>query len=494
MAKGIWADKNTFVPIKDRRSLGKEFAPRSRSMDFWSVLSYLPNPDPVLKKLGRDIKVYRDLQVDDHVEACVSSRKAGVTKLEWRLDRTNGAKAAQTKVIGETIQTLKLTRLLEEILDAALFGYQPLEIDWQLTQGLLLPRSVRAKPVEWFKFGSESELRFLSRENMLQGEPVPDKKFLLPRRRASYANPYGDPALSRCFWPVAFKRGGLGFWTTFVEKYGMPYLVGKLPRGSATEDYDKLMDSLEDMVADAVAVIPDDGSVEFITSNDKGDSSELYHVYLNYQDKSISKGLLGQTLSTDVGDTGSYAASKSHMEVRSDIIDADKQIAEEAINELIGWIGELNFSGPMPKFELYEEEDVDKDLADRDKVLTEALGAGRRLSTNYFEVSYKLKPGDIEEVEAADSGDDGGADDYAEAAGRFEPEGLLAGLSAEAMHGQVEEALKPVLSLVQSAKSLGDIRERLAPVFSEMDSEQVEETLAKLIFVAQVTGRLDADA
>ena len=42
----------------------------------------------------------------------------------------------------------------------------------------------------------------------------------------------------------------------------MPHLIGKHPRGSTKEETNSLADMLEDMVQDAIAVIPDDSSIE----------------------------------------------------------------------------------------------------------------------------------------------------------------------------------------------------------------------------------------
>ena len=89
--------------------------------------------------------------------------------------------------------------------------------------GALLPDKVMAKPHEWFHFNSEGELRFRSRQAPLYGEELQPRKFLVPRQDASYANPYGFPDLSMCFWPTVFKRGGLKFWVKFGEKFGEGY-------------------------------------------------------------------------------------------------------------------------------------------------------------------------------------------------------------------------------------------------------------------------------
>ncbi len=153
---------------------------------------------------------------------------------------------------------------------------------------------------------------------------MPDKKFLLVQHEATYKNPYGVPSLSRCFCPVTFKCGGMKFWVIFSEKYWMPFLVGKHPRGAAQSETDKLADMLEAMVQDAVAVIPDDSSVEIKEAGGKGASADIYAKLLEFCKAEVSIAMLGQNLTTEVSG-GSYAAAESHMQVRKDIINANKK-------------------------------------------------------------------------------------------------------------------------------------------------------------------------
>jgi phage gp29-like protein len=236
---------------------------------------YLPNPDPVLKAQGKDIKIYSELLSDGHLGGCVSSRKAGVKSLEWGIDRGK-AKSRQARLIEDLFKSLPINNIIDTILDAVFFGYQPIEVMWKKIGNYILPKDVVGKPPEWFIFSPDNNLRFRSKENYFEGEELPDKKFLIPRHCATYQNPYGFPELSRCFWPVTFKRGGMKFWVIFTEKYGMPYIVGKKPRGTLKEETDNFADMLGNMVQDAVAVIPDDSSVEIIEASGKGASAEIY--------------------------------------------------------------------------------------------------------------------------------------------------------------------------------------------------------------------------
>ena len=108
----------------------------------------------------------------------------------------------------------------------------------------------------------------------------------------------------------------------------------------------------------------------------------------------ISKAILGQTLTTEIGSTGSYAASNTHMQVRQDIVDSDKKLVEDVINQLIQWFYEINFAnGEVPVFELYEPEDVDLTLAQRDKILSDT---GVKFTKEYFIKNYGLEDEDFD--------------------------------------------------------------------------------------------------
>ena len=225
MSHGIYISPTEFVSFaeakKPQAPLVDEIATRARSGDLFGLGFLLPNPDPVLKRQGKDIRVYRDLRSDPHVGGCIRRRKAAVKGLELRVNR-GAASTRAAKLASDVLAGLDKDRLLNEILDAVLFGWQPLELVWDWMGGALVPRQAIGKPGEWFVFDQAAQLRFKSREQPLLGEALPERKFLLARQEASYANPYGFADLSMCFWPTVFKRGGLKFWVTYVEKYNTP--------------------------------------------------------------------------------------------------------------------------------------------------------------------------------------------------------------------------------------------------------------------------------
>lgn len=464
----------------------KELAERSQSIDFYQLATgYLPNPDSVLKKQGKDISAYRGLLTDDRLGGCIKSRKAGVKSLLWGVDRGK-SKSRYAKVIEECFSALKVREMIASILNAPLYGYATLEIMWDIIDGKILPVAVVEKPQEWFAFSNDNKL-LLRTKTSPNGMEVPDYKFLLVQYESTYINPYGFPELSRCFWPVTFKKGGMKFWLQFIEKYGMPYIVGKQPRGASDAETNKMLQQLDDMIQDAVAVVPDDSSVEILEATGKADSSTVFETFKKDCDEQIAITILGQNLTTEV-QGGSYAATKGHLEVRQDIVDEDKHLVEETINGLIDIIFELNFGdAERPVFSMWQEEDVDSALADRDQKLSASMQlSGLKLSKSYYQKNYGLSDEDIMESPSSQFAETSGNDVQTAIDNSIE------NLSPQDLQKEMEGVLKPIIDLIKQGESYEEVMPQLIEKFPEMKTEEVQKMIERAIFVSELWGLLNA--
>jgi len=394
----------TYSPVnfseQQKSGLAQMIATRQNSSEFFSsLMAYLPDPDPVLAKNGKDIKVYRELMLDPHVYSCLEQRKAAVLSMDWEINR-GGASEYETNIIEQLFRNeeFNLSGIMDTMLDAAAFGFQPLEIIWQKLNGYIMPVTIEDKPAEWFVFGQDNQPRFRTKENPIEGEKLPRKKFLFAQNKPAYNNPYGEKVLARCFWPVTFKKASEKWWISFLEKYSMVWAIGKLPRnlmGEGSQEQDKLLSLLDALVNDAVGIIPDDSSVELKEASGKNSSAGIFRERAEYSNTEISKAILTQTLTTEVGTKASYAASSVHAAMLTHLALKDKRIIEREINRLIHWIYELNFAGTsaIPRFTMYLPEDVDKQLAERDKILREI---GVKFNKNYFTGNYNLAEEEFE--------------------------------------------------------------------------------------------------
>lgn len=77
MTQGLYVTPTEFVAFADpRRPLMRTIASRERSpAGILGFTQWLPNPDVILKSLGRDISVYRELRAEPLVGSSIRRRK-----------------------------------------------------------------------------------------------------------------------------------------------------------------------------------------------------------------------------------------------------------------------------------------------------------------------------------------------------------------------------------------------------------------------------------
>lgn len=442
---------------------------------------YLPNPDPILKKLGKDIAVYRELLSDPIVAGHVRRRKAVVSGMSWRIE-ANGAPEVVVQTVTNALNRLPLYSIIKQILDAALFGYQPLEVIWK-ADSQWLPESIVAKPPEWFAFNEQGQL--LLNQIGETPRPVPDFKFLCPTSNASYTNPYGIGDLASVYWPTVFKRGGLKFWAEFAEKFGAPWIIGREPRSNTPQDTEKLLDALEQLIGNAVASIPNDSSVEIKEAAGKQGSADIYDRFIRYCRSEIAIALLGQDQTTEK-DTN-HASAQAGLSVTEDIRNDDCRIVETCLNQLIDWICLFNFAEGTPRLQwvLYEEAEGDKTRAERDHILTQC---GVSLSEHYWQRAYNLSETDIATNHQVATN----TADFAEAdhdAGSIIDTQIPDSGSLNQQGQALTAALVTELNSGGTAETLLD---RLTAAYPHLDDTALQNELARLIFLSELVGRIEA--
>ena len=479
-------------------SLTDQLAIRSRSLDFSALGLLLPNPDPILKAQGKDIATYRDMRTDALVGGCIRRRKSAVKALEWGLDRDKAA-SRTAKSVQAILGDLDLERIIGQMLDATLYGYQPMEISWARVGPLIVPVDVQAKPPEWFCFDSEAQLRFKTRSSPMFGELLPDRKFLLPRQDATYQNPYGFADLSMCFWPLLFKKGGMKFWLAFAEKFGSAFMTGKLPRSATDVERATLLDSLDDLIQNGVAVIPDDGSIAPVEVAGKSASADLYERLVLHSRGEIAIALLGQNQTTEA--SANKASSVSGLEVTKDLRDGDAELVAAAMNQLIHWVCDLNWGGAdAPVWSLWDQKDQDVLQAARDK---SNYAAGARFTNAYFERAYGYQAGDLlpegsgKPVSALAST----AVAFAESIPSGNPvDPTQAETDILMQHGQPvwDGIVSQLETLVSNATSLAQLQQSLTDAYGGLDTDQLVKLMAAAMALAELKGidaaRTDAGA
>lgn len=399
---------------KSKIKLTSEWATREKLEFLNRLMTVLPDPDEILAENGYDFKIYRDLLTDPHLTATVQQRKLQILQMDWEIAespdksgfplRSNIGYSMMKEKAEKVLNNLPLQRIMSEIMDCLLFGMTIQEITYELnSDGELDPVKIEAKPQEWFIFNSDNELRMRKKSTagvylFEEGERLPDFKFVVNRYHATYDNPYGDKILSRCYWPITFKRAATEFWQLMVERYGMPFLLGFHPAGWTRTQIDEFLEQLKEMINENVYVFSDTlKDMIQLKESPQYDIGQLYEVLINHHNREISKAVLTVTLTTDLQGVGSYKAAEIHKEMLSYIGLSDKKMVEDGLNRMLQYWTFLNWGHiDSPKVVLKKKEKIVDESEKRDEVLSKM---GVKFTKEYFKKRYRLEDEDFELVE-----------------------------------------------------------------------------------------------
>ncbi len=449
-----------------------------------NALRLLPDPDEILKKMGKDITALRGVLDDTRVSGALLQRKSAVDDYEIYIKEDD----KNAKILKEFFINTKKSAIFNAIFDSVLFGYSISELYWEQNGAMLLPTKIIAKPQEWFGYRS-GEWVFLTKERQ-DGVPLPPNKFLICLSEASYTNPYGKKLLSKLFWYVVFRKSGWKFFYGFVEKYGMPWSIGKLPRNAPADVRDDMAQRLDDMVQSAVAIIPDDSSIQFLeTTKAKGD---IHSGFLEELNTEIAIAILGQNLTSEVKG-GSYAAAQTHAGVAEAIEKADRAHIEEYLNELVKIIYIVNSWETPPRIKLVKSGDIDDALAQRDAKLS---AQGVRFSKNYYIKSYGFEEDDIEVDIASmqtppDAENSSSFTESQSTAPDFQEtldSSLTELLATKEVADSLTAIISPILKALQATGDYNEALDALAEAFPKMDNSALQKTLERAIFVSEAAG------
>ncbi|MEI7672479.1 MAG: DUF935 family protein, partial [Deltaproteobacteria bacterium] len=300
-----------------------EFATIQKDLDVYlGYMHRIENPDPVLRteSAGRGLKLYDEAERDAHVASVIQTRILAVVGKDWEI-RPAERPAAIGRVpsltreqkiadfVSRTLVNSNFDTARQELLKAILFGFSAVEVMWKTSgENVVIDKFIGKHPRR-FIFDKERTMRLLSWSNMIEGEEIPVRKFI----HFTYGdsdNPYGRGLGQKLWWPVWVKKNVVKFWLTFLEKFGMPVVVGKYEQGAGAEQKKALFEAIDAIQNETGITIPATTEIDFLEATRAGTVS--YEQCCEFMDRQISKAVLGQTLTTEVSDKGSYAASKTH--------------------------------------------------------------------------------------------------------------------------------------------------------------------------------------
>jgi len=353
-----FAQKERFQHIggemKVTKLIEKELSqPGGTSLWLSNVLENMPCSTPrfLERHQGRGLwDVFDEMMHDPHIQSSFRSRRAGVAGRAWDIVAADDGKLG-TKVRDFVKKTLagipNFEHALAHLLKAAPFGHSVAEIMWRIEPDGIRVDALRTRRPERFLVEVEGKLKLVDTDTG-QSRQLPVRKFICHRNEPQDDVPFATPLLLSLYWPWYFKKHAASFWMVLAEKFGIPSVIGRYPSHFTDADIRNLVLALTNLQQDSVAAIPQDTHVELenVHMSEKGN---FFRELLDFMNAEISKTVLGGTLTQEVGKVGSYAAARTHQEVRQEIIAADARLLQTTLNStIIRWITDFNYGPDVP--------------------------------------------------------------------------------------------------------------------------------------------------
>lgn len=438
---------------------------------------------------GQGLKIYEQLRRDPHCASVLQKRELALVSREWSVEAASTSrvdkKAAET--VKAVLDSLPFSRICKKLLDATLKGYAVAEIIWAPQAAGVPIQAIKAKSQRRFVFDLEHRPRLLTLKDLVRGEELPERKFIVHRYGESDDDAYGLGLGHILFWPVFFKRKGISFWLTFVDKFASPTAVGKYPAGTDDTAKRNLLRALQAIAQEACVTVPSGMEVELLEAARSG-SIDSYERLCRYMDEQMSKAVLGEIHTTGGGASGMGSGrDQVANEVRLEITKADADLLADTLNAtLVKWIVEFNCPGASPpklSWDVSEPEDL-KARAERDKLLTEI---GLEPDDDYIKLHYtgwrrkagEDQDGEGEEIANLAAGDGNDAIDK------------LTGVLEARSQAALNKLMEPIKRLVQNAASLQEIRDGMEVMFAELPSDQLAVMMREALAVAHLIGRVE---
>lgn len=479
-------------------------------------------------------ELFQDMEEKDgHLFSVMQTRRLALQALAWDVVAPDDATPAEDELAAFAKAALEGMEDFEDIVfdmtDGIGHGFAALELEWKDQGGDKLPARATHRPQTWFKHPtmpgtSRNELRL--RDNSAEGAQLWPFGWVVHQHksRSGYMSRRG---LFRVLaWPFLFKNYGVRDLAEFLEIYGLPLRLGTYSPAASKEDKMTLLRAVVNMGHDAAAIIPEGMVIDFKEAAKGDDKPYAYMVSL--MERTMSKAVLGGTLTSGEGEHGTQALGSVHNELRHDIRDADaKQLARTITSQLIWPTLAINKGltdmrrCPRLVFDTQEPEDV-KLFADS---LPKLVSMGMRIKRSWAHERLKIPEADegdqdvlVAPKPTARPGVPGGAADPATDEGEGDDEGDPAKVAgnrlallkqtptagadeldalAWEMLGDWEEAFgaelqAPVEAALANATSFEDFSAALEAGLAELDPARLVELLARGGFAARMWGRLNA--
>ncbi len=288
---------------------------------------------------------------DGHYASVANQRVADVSKGTWRLTRVanDDAGTAMRNFVFEAYgQCSRWRDGLGWLLHSNLYGFNAVEVEWYETRvwfpgpkgetigpvDVVLPRRLHNVHPKHFRFDLDSDDPLFWVGNSYQ--PLTLGKFVFMDGDGLHPTKVRRGHAWQCIWYSLMRSIGWSSWAVHVDRFSLP--VPLIQYDGDISQYREYQTAYEDILnslgSGKGAIVPNNGTkFEIKDPPHGGTASDPASALSDACDAGQSIRVLGATLTTKIGNVGSFAASSTHADVKYALEENDASRLWERIDE-----------------------------------------------------------------------------------------------------------------------------------------------------------------
>ena len=268
----------------------------------YNLKSVVPKRKKAVARLGFEI-----LTVDNIPDAQKALAEAQAADLTYFYNNLTATDALKPDQIGG------LSLLVRQMRDADCKYYAVHELVWQPDAAGLTAQFVFC-PLWWFE-GTTGKLRYMDSEFQVYGRDMLPGEWLVT---------CGEGLMEACSVAWMFKHLALTDWLNFCERYGQPFIDAATSASPGSDDWDKLVDYVQNFGADGGGVRSQSANIALMETKNSG--VDTFGKMVENMDRAMTILWRGGDLGTSSAKDQTGASLQGD---ETDILETDDAVATE---------------------------------------------------------------------------------------------------------------------------------------------------------------------
>lgn len=326
----------------------------------------------------------RDLRIG----GLCQTRKLSALGNDWEITGDN------TELVGFTkanFARINISQLFSDLVEAQLQGMGVEQIFYSLVGGKWMLDSISLIPnylvfyKDGVKFIDFDRMDIFSlraeasseRPNIPTIDLAPEYWFDFYAFDGNEENGLLNGLIDSIIWGYFAKGYGLKDFSVYIERFAIPAIIGEFDPLMSIPDRNALWEAIQKFGNLFRAMIPNTAKITPLNDNMKESSGKLFESYLKYWNDELCIRVLGQAMTTDTSQGGSYAKALAAEYIRADIMQGDRSFIEWVMNAFIKKLIDINYANvtDYPKFSFQGNKQLDSQIKQAD-ILVKLKQAG----------------------------------------------------------------------------------------------------------------------